>query len=38
VHGNTRTNEIGEGRELSADQVVDLYAIPFVSDEQVVIG
>jgi hypothetical protein len=38
VHGNTRTNEVGERRELSANQVVDLYAILFVSDEQVVIG
>ncbi len=38
VHGNTRTNAIVEWRELSANQVVDLDAIPFVSDEQVVVG
>jgi hypothetical protein len=30
VHGNTKTNEIGEGRKVRANQVVDLDAIPFV--------
>jgi hypothetical protein len=38
VHGNAKANEIGERRKLLANQVVDLDAIPFLSDEQVVIG
>src|SRR6266478_1651454 len=38
VHGDTRANEIGEVRELGANQVRDLHPIPFVADEQVLIG
>src|SRR5260370_1427951 len=37
-HGDTRANEIGEMRELGANQVRDLDPIPFVADEQVLIG
>jgi hypothetical protein len=35
VHGDARTNEVSERRKLSANQVLDLDAIPFVLDEQV---
>jgi hypothetical protein len=38
MHGNTTTNEVGEGRELGANQVDNLDAIPFVSDERVLIS
>src|SRR6266849_7662716 len=38
VHGDTRTNEVGEERELGTNQVLDLDPIPFVADEQVLIG
>ncbi len=33
-----RTNEVGEVRELGVNQVLDPDAIPFVSDEQVLIS
>jgi hypothetical protein len=33
VHENARTNEIGEGGKLGANQVLDLDAMPFASDE-----
>src|SRR5215831_5933405 len=35
LRGDTRTNEVGEGSELRADQVLDPDPIPFVPDEQV---
>jgi hypothetical protein len=38
VHSDTRTNEVGEGRELGLNQVLDLNPLPFVPDEQVLIG
>ncbi len=38
VHDDTRTNEVGEGRELGVNQVLDLDPFPFVPDEQVLIG
>ena len=38
VQGDTRTDEVGEVRELGTNQVRDLDPIPFVSDEQVLIG
>src|SRR4029077_9313408 len=37
-HGDTRINKIGEVRELSANQVFDVDPIPFIADEQVLIG
>src|SRR5215470_6180107 len=37
-HDDTRTNEVGEMRELSAGEVGDLDSIPFIADEQVLIG
>jgi hypothetical protein len=36
--GNTRPNAIGERGELSVNQVLDVDTIPFVADEQVLIG
>jgi hypothetical protein len=38
AHDDTRTNEIGEGRELGANQVLDFDPSPFVPDEEVLIG
>src|SRR5262249_24304335 len=38
MHGDTRTNEVREMRELGVDQVLDLDPVPFVADEQVLIG
>jgi hypothetical protein len=38
AHGDTRINEIGEGGELGMNQVLDVDSIPFVADEQVLIG
>jgi hypothetical protein len=35
VHDNTRANEIGEGRELGANQVLDLDPMPCIADEEV---
>src|SRR5262249_21427473 len=38
VQGDTRTDEVGKVRELGTNQVLDLHTIPFVADEQVLIG
>ena len=38
LHGNTRTNEIGEMRELGTHQIRYLHPLPFIPDEQVLIG
>jgi hypothetical protein len=38
VQGNTRTDKIGKMRELGANQVFDLDPVPFIPDEQVLVG
>jgi hypothetical protein len=38
LHGDTRTNEAGEMRELSVNQILDLDAVPIAPDEQVLTG
>src|SRR6266478_6322077 len=38
MYGDTGANEIGEMRELGANEVRDRYPIPFVAHEQVLIG
>jgi hypothetical protein len=38
VHGDTRTNEVGEERELSTNEVLDFDPIPCIADQQVLIG
>ena len=38
MNADTRTNEIGEVRELGTNQVLDLDPLPSVSDEEVLIG
>src|SRR5215470_3604121 len=38
MHGDTRTNEVGEMRELSVNQVLDINSLPLVPDHQVLIG
>ena len=35
---DTRPNEVGEVRELSVDQIMDVDPIPFIADEEVLIG
>jgi hypothetical protein len=38
VHGNAKTDQVGQMRQLGADQILDLDPIPFVPDEQVLTG
>jgi hypothetical protein len=38
AHHDTRTNKISEGRELGANQVLDFDPLPFILDEEVLIG
>jgi len=38
THGNTRTDKVREGRELSMNQVFDINSLPLVPNEQVLIG
>jgi hypothetical protein len=38
AHDDTRTNEIGKGGYLGANQVLDLDPVPCVADEEVLIG
>jgi hypothetical protein len=38
THGDTRANKIGEARELGANQVLDLDPMPFILDEEILIG
>ena len=38
LHGDTRTDEVGEMRKLGANQVCHIDPLPFVADEQVLIG
>src|SRR5262249_36063049 len=38
AHHDTRANEIGEGRELSAGQIPEIDPMPFALDEQDLIG
>ncbi len=38
LHGDTGTNEVGEVRELGANQGRDLHPIPFVADQKILIG
>jgi hypothetical protein len=38
MHRDTRTNKVGEGRELSANQVPGLHPSPFVPNESFLIG
>src|SRR5262249_11927419 len=38
THGDARTNEVGEMRELGVNQVFNINSLPLVSDQQVLIG